>query len=118
VLIADGNYPFITRANPSAERVYLNLVPGILSVTAVLAALLPVIPVEAAHVMLTDDGSDPDIYPDFRQMLTVDLQPLQRYDFYEFAQDRDLALVIATAEQRLYANIILTIGVVPPKSVP
>jgi L-fucose mutarotase len=51
-------------------------------------------------------------------MLTVDLQPLQRYDFYEFAQDRDLALVIATAEQRLYANIILTIGVVPPKSVP
>jgi L-fucose mutarotase len=118
VLIADGNYPFITRANPSAERVYLNLVPGILSVTAVLAALLPVIPVEAAHVMLTDDGRDPDIYPDFRHMLTVDLQPLQRYDFYEFAQDRDLALVIATAEQRLYANIILTIGVVPPKSVP
>ncbi len=75
---------------------------------------MTVIPVEAANVMLTDDGREPDIYADFRRMLSVDLQPMQRYDFYEFAHDRDLALVIATAEQRLYANIILTIGVVPP----
>jgi L-fucose mutarotase len=114
VLIADGNYPFITRANPDAERVYLNLVPGVLTVTEVLEAILTVIPVEAAHVMLTDDGTEPDVYADFRQMLTVDLQPMERYDFYEFAHDRDLALVVATAEQRLFANIILTIGVVPP----
>ncbi len=114
VLIADGNYPFVTRANPSAERVYLNLVPGVLNVTDVLEAILTVIPVEAAHVMLTDDGTEPEIYADFRQMLTVDLQPMRRHDFYEFARDPDLALVVATAEQRLYANIILTIGVVPP----
>jgi L-fucose mutarotase len=114
VLIADGNYPFVTRANPSAERVYLNLVPGVLTVTEVLEAILTVIPVEAAHVMLTDDGAEPEIYADFRQMLTVDLQPMRRHDFYEFARDPDLALVVATAEQRLYANIILTIGVVPP----
>jgi len=26
----------------------------------------------------------------------------------------DVALVIATGEQRIYANILLTIGVVPP----
>ena len=114
VLIADGNYPFVTRANPSAERVYLNLVPGVLTVTDVLGAILTVIPVEAAHVMLTDDGTEPEIYADFRQILTVDLQPMRRHDFYEFARDPDLALVVATAEQRLYANIILTIGVVPP----
>ena len=51
ILIPDGNYPFETGANPLAERVYLNLAPGIVSVTDVLEALLSVTPVEAAHVM-------------------------------------------------------------------
>ena len=32
VLIADGNYPFVTRANPAAKRVYLNFTPGKLKV--------------------------------------------------------------------------------------
>jgi L-fucose mutarotase/ribose pyranase (RbsD/FucU family) len=30
------------------------------------------------------------------------------------ARSPDLALVIATGEQRIYATILLTIGVVPP----
>jgi hypothetical protein len=38
ILIADGNYPFNTRANPDAERVYLNLAPGLLTVTERLMA--------------------------------------------------------------------------------
>ena len=115
VLIADGNYPFITRANPSAERVYLNLMPGVVTVTDALEAVLTAIPVETAHVMLTDDGTEPGIYADFRRLLPdIALQPLPRFDFYDKAHDPDLALVIATGEQRLYANILLTIGVVPP----
>ncbi|MEM7801816.1 MAG: RbsD/FucU family protein [Chloroflexota bacterium] len=112
VLIADGNYPFVTRANPHAPRVYLNLAPGKLNVTDVLDAILTSIPVEAAHVMLTDNGSQPGIYPDFEARLTVPLTPLKRDDFYGMAYDKDMALVIATGGKRLYANIILTIGVV------
>ena len=37
-----------------------------------------------------------------------------RFEFYDAARDSDVALVIATGEQRVYANLLLTIGVVPP----
>src|SRR5579883_1322184 len=53
VLIADGNYPLSTKTNPQAARVYLNLRPGLVSVTEILATILTAIPVEAAHVMQT-----------------------------------------------------------------
>lgn len=115
VLIADGNYPFITRANPAAKRVYLNLSPGMLSVTDVLEVLVTAIPIEAAHVMTTDDGTRPSIFNDFDRILPdVELQQHTRFPFYDLARDPDTALVIATGEQRIYANILLTIGVVPP----
>lgn len=115
ILIADGNYPFVTRANPAAERVYLNLAPGLLSVTDVLETLLTAIPVEAAHVMMTDDGTEPSIYSDFRRLMPdMELQAHDRFTFYDAARDPDTSLVIATGEQRIYANILLQIGVVPP----
>lgn len=115
VLIADGNYPFSTRSNPRAERVYLNLMPGVVLVTQVLEALLTAIPVEAAHVMRPDAGSEPSIFADFRRMLpAITLEPLERFAFYDRAREPEVALVVATGDQRLYANIMLTIGVVPP----
>ena len=116
VLIADGNYPLVTRSNPAARRVYLNLAPGQLNVTDVLAVLAEAIPVEAAHVMGPDDGSEPSIFEDFRALLPdVGLKRLGRFEFYDLARGPDTALAIATGEQRLYANILLTIGVVMPE---
>lgn len=115
VLIADGNYPFSTRANPAARRVYLNLMPGVVTVTQVLEALLTAIPVEAAEVMMTASGEEPEIYADFRRLLPgLELTAYDRFTFYDKCLDRDVCLVIATGEQRLYANILLTIGVVSP----
>lgn len=117
VLIADGNYPFTTGSNPSADIVFLNLAPGLLTVTDVLNVLVDAIPIEATQVMMPADGPEPPIFSEFRQLLgdAIELQPLGRFEFYDAAQDSDLALVIATGEQRIYANILLTIGVVPPK---
>lgn len=116
VLIADGNYPFVTGANPYAERAYLNLTRGSAPVDEVLAVIADAIVIEAAHVMVPDTGSEPPIFADFRRHLPpgVQLQPLSRFAFYEAARDPNVALVIATGEQRIYANILLTIGVVPP----
>ncbi len=116
ILIPDGNYPFATHANPLAERVYLNLSPGMVTVTDVLDAVLSVTPVEAVNVMRRDDGAEPSIYSDFRQMLPddIELSPLERFDFYDAAKKDNCCLVIATGEQRIYANILLTVGVVPP----
>ena len=115
VLIADGNYPLRSGSNEAAHRVYLNLAPGTVSVTDVLSALVDAIPIEAAHVMAPDDGDEPAIFADFRELLPdVALQPLGRFPFYDAARGLDVALAIATGEQRLYANLLLTIGVVPP----
>lgn len=116
VLIADGNYPFITRANPAAERVYLNFTPGKLTVTEVLEGLLTLIPIESAHVMVPDDDSTPPIHDEFQAMLpTLQLERHGRYPFYDKAREADVSLVIATGEQRIYANILLIIGVIPPQ---
>ena len=115
VLISDGNYPHATKSNPGAEHVYLNLCPGVLTVTDVLRVLVDAVPIETAQVMATADGSEPQIWGEFRELLPQNpLEPLERFDFYDAASTPDVALVIATGEQRIYANLLLTIGVVPP----
>ncbi len=113
VLIADGNYPFSTAANPQAPQVFLNLMPGMVRVTDVLAAVVSAVAVEAAAVMQTPDGVEPPIFREFRALLPADMEftPLDRFEFYDAARGPHLALVIATGDQRLYANILLTIGV-------
>ena len=86
-----------------------------MSVTDVLRVVAPVIPIEAVHVMATADGASPPIWADFADILPgKTLTPLERFAFYDAAGSPDVSLVIATGEQRIYANILLTIGVVPP----
>lgn len=123
VLISDGNFPHWTRKGPNAEVVYLNLAPGQPTVTQVLDTLLSAIPVEAAEVMdyartgpyaLTED---PPIWNEFRSTLAnakidLPLTKVERFKFYDLAQSPDVCLTIATGEQRIYANLLLTIGVV------
>ncbi len=116
VLIADGNYPFGTGAHPAATRVYLNLAPGVLNATDVLAVLADAIPIESAEVMTPPSGGEPPIFGEFRRILGPEqpLKPLGRHEFYAAARTPDTALVVATGERRIYANVLLTIGVVPP----
>lgn len=112
ILIADGNYPASTKSGLNADIVYLNLTPGVPNATDVLDALLTAIPVEAAHVMEPDDGSTPPIFAEFSERLDgVELERLGRHRFYAEASNDDACLTIVTAEQRIYANLLLTIGV-------
>jgi L-fucose mutarotase len=117
VLIADGNFPFNTGANPAAKRVYLNFTPGKLNAVEILEVLVGAIPIEAADVMTPNSGDEPSIFTDFRRLLpAIELKKNERFTFYDMARGSDCCLVIATGEQRIYANILLTIGVVaPPK---
>lgn len=116
VLIADGNYPFGTGGNPAATRVYLNLAPGLVTVTDVLRVLVEAIPIEAAVVMQPASGEEPPIFGEFRAILpkNVALESLGRSEFYDAGRHSDTTLIIATGEQRIYANLLLTIGVVMP----
>ncbi len=114
VLIADGNYPFSTGVPPTAKKVFLNLAPGILTVTEVLAIIAEHIPVEDAKLLVPPDGSDQPIHDEFKDILgeEVHLEKLKRFDFYDMAKLADTCLVIATGETRRFANILLTIGVI------
>jgi len=105
VLIADGNYPHSTGARQGAVRIHLNLRPGLLNVQ--------VIPIEAAAVMVPESGEKVHAHEPYRQALAQDVawSELGRFEFYNECRTDDVAIVIATAEQRLYANLLLTVGV-------
>ena len=117
VLITDGNYPASTGSAASAKKVYLNLSPGLINAVDALRAVVSAIPIEAAHVMQTADGSAPPIFAEFKKLLPdgMELQPLERFAFYTASGQPTLCLTIATGEQRVYANILLTIGVIRPE---
>lgn len=112
VLIADGNFPASTKCGVNSDLVYLNLTPGVPSATQVLDVLLTAIPVEAAAVMATGDGSTPEIFAEFQDRLPdLNLDHHGRNHFYEEVESDDTCLIIVTGEQRIYANLLLTIGV-------
>jgi L-fucose mutarotase len=98
----------------------LNLSPGIVTVTQVLAAVVSTIAVEAATVMQPPaDHPEPEAYADFRRLLPdLTLDPQERFAFYEKATSPDLALTVATGDVRTYANVLLTIGVTHPARTP
>lgn len=117
VLIADGNFPLLTRSSATARRVYLNLAPGTVTVPDVLEVLADSIPIEAADVMTPDNGEEPGIFAGFRALLPgIQLQPHGRWDCYDMARGRDVAHAVSTGDQRIYANLLLTIGIVEPRA--
>ncbi len=112
VLIADGNYPFSTGSAPTAQHVFLNLAPGLVNAVDVLRILTTAIPVEAAAIMESNQTPERPILAEFRQLLPgLEFEKLERFAFYDASRSPNTALVIATGEQRIYANILLTIGV-------
>jgi len=113
VLLTDANYPASTRLGENAELVYLNLAPGKPKVTEVLDILLTAVAVEDAAVMTPEDGREPPIFQEFRSLLSeITLTKYSRFEFYEEAAGPDTCLQIVTGEQRIYANLLLTLGVV------
>jgi L-fucose mutarotase len=114
ILIADSNYPFATKAGPNARIVFLNLCPGKLNATDVLAVLKEQIAIESASVIMPESGQLPPIVQDFQKLIGNEpkIQALGRYEFYDAVKSDDCGLVIATGEQRTFACLLLTIGVV------
>lgn len=121
VLIADGNYPASTTLGPNARLVSLNLAPGLVTVSQVLETLLTAIPVDAINTMgiPADDPyahhGDPLVWADYRRIvaaseLSLELTPIDKWAFYDAVASRDHVLTIQTADQHLWANVLLTIG--------
>jgi L-fucose mutarotase len=124
ILLADANYPHSTGTNPRAERVHLNLRPGLVTVDQVLEVLVDAVPVESATVMVPG-GVDGDVvgageaipaHAGYQERLGpgVAWRELDRFAFYAAARGDDVAVLVATGDQRVYANLLLTIGVRQP----
>jgi L-fucose mutarotase len=116
VLLSDGNFPHATATPAGARRVYLNLSPGRVTVTEVLDAVAATVPVEAAAVMRPHDAAEPAVLGEYRALLPAGtpVEVVERFAFYDLARGRDVTLVVATGDQRLYANLLLTIGYIDP----
>lgn len=114
LLIADGNYPFTTGVNERAKKVFLNLSPGMLTVTDVLKVLKEAVPVESYSVMMPPDEAQQQIHEEFLNILgeNIPVERLKRFEFYRKSMSAETFLVIATGEKRRFANILLVIGVV------
>jgi L-fucose mutarotase len=117
VLLADANYSHATNVSSGAALIHLNLRPGLVTVDQVLEPVLSAMPIEAATVMRPDDGSTPSAFDAYRRLLGEDLplRPLGRLEFYAECRQPDVAVCVATGDERLYANLLLTIGYITPR---
>ncbi|MDP6444836.1 MAG: RbsD/FucU family protein [Pirellulaceae bacterium] len=122
ILIADGNYPASSKLGPNAQLVHLNLMPGVVTCNQVLEAVLSAVPVEAVNTMMYEKtgayalDADPPVWDDYRQTMAaakveLDLEPIEKWAFYDAVATPDHVLTIQTADQQRFANVLLTIGV-------
>ncbi len=122
ILIADGNYPASSKRGPRCELVSLNLMPGVATCNQVLEAILSAIPIEAIQTMMTETSgpyaleSDPPVWSEYRETigrakLSLELEPIDKWKFYEAVATNDHVLTVQTADTQRYANILLTVGV-------
>lgn len=121
ILIADGNYPASTKKGPNAELVCLQLTPGVPTVAQVLKALLSALPIDHVNTMgiPPDDPyaqqGEPPVWEEYRHVIAasgaqLELQPILKWDFYQHVESHDHVLTIQTADQALWANVLLTMG--------
>ncbi len=122
ILIADGNYPASSKKGPNAEIVSLNLMPGVVSCTQVLQAVLSAVPIDAINTMMYETtgpyalDSDPPVWDQYRDAirrsgLSLTLEPIEKWAFYDAVATPDHILTVQTADQQRFANILLSIGV-------
>lgn len=83
-----------------------------LDAATVLEVLLEAVPVQAATIMEPPADYAPPIHELYRQKLRagVTWTQIERWAFYEKIASPRTTLMIATAEQRRFANLLLEIG--------
>lgn len=114
VVIADGNFPFGAMQGPNATTVYLNFRPGLLDALQVLEGIREMVAIQSGTVMQPPADFAPEIHQSYRELLgpEVEWEEMERWAFYEKIRSPQTTLLIATGEQRRFANLILTVGVV------
>jgi len=113
VVIADGNLPVGAMTGPNSTTVHLNFRPGLLDALTVLEGILEVCPIQGAIVMQKPAQASAEIHNAYQKLLgDVSWEEMERWDFYDKIREPATVLIIQTGEQRRFANLILTVGVV------
>ena len=120
IAIVDGNFP----ADAMAAR--LVRMDGH-SATDVLRAVLTLLPVDdfrndpvRSMAVVGDETAKPEIVTAFEQLISsaegrsIEAVALSRHEFYAEAQQA--YAVVATGENRLYGNVLLSKGVIRPEA--
>lgn len=112
LLIADANYAVTSNARKDATVVYLNMSPGMIPAALVLEKILTCINVEHAALMTAPADFPHTAADDYRRLLPTDcpISYLEREQFYAEVKSERTALIIASGEQRRFANLLLTVA--------
>lgn len=113
VVIADGNLPVGAMNGTNSTTVHLNFKPGLLDALTVLEGILEVCPIQGAIVMEKPSEANAEIHLAYKELLgDISWSEMERWAFYDQIRDKTTTLIIQTGEQRRFANLILTVGVV------
>lgn len=112
ILIADGNFPADIGVPERTQKIFLNFAPDKPLVTEVLESVTKLVNVESAVVAVRDDMADTPVMAEFQKSLPdVEIQKLKRWDFRSSCMSPETGLLIQTGDLRLYACILLTVGI-------
>ena len=113
VVIADGNLPVGAMTGPNSTTVHLNFRPGLLDAVTVLEGIIEVCPIQGGTVMEKPAEANAEIHDAYKALLgDVTWDEMERWAFYDKIREPETTLIIQTGEQRRFANLILTVGVV------
>ena len=85
-------------------------------------AILSAVPIESIQTMMYETSGpyalteDPPVWAQYKRTiaaagLSLQLEPIEKWDFYEKVATNDHVLTVQTADQQRYANILLHVGV-------
>lgn len=110
IVIADGNFPAASHSQ-RLIRCDGHDIPELLE------AILQLFPLDtyvkqpmALMAVSPEDDFIPEIWDEYKKIAKVDMELMERFDFYERA--KSAYAIIATGEKALYANLILKKGVI------
>ena len=99
----------------------LNLTPGVVNCAQILRTILSAVPIDHINTMgiPADDAyakfGEPPVWNEFRGVireagLQIELVPILKWDFYKQVESLDHILTVQSADQALWANVLLTMG--------
>ena len=118
IVLADGNFPAASVAQRLIRADGHDISPLLTAVLQVLTLDIYVDNPLALMAVVPGDNTKPTIWEEYRTIVKAsreafsDFEFVERFAFYERA--KQAYAVVATSEAALYANVILTKGVIKP----